>query len=297
MNDRPPPSPPDVQLVTFDAIMPAAIAARAEQAGVARAALDPLTLLVLSLLAGAFVSFGAIAATTMGAGAGNMPFGVVRLLIGIVFCTGLIMVVIGGAELFTGNNLIVIAWASGRVKTTDVLFNWVVVYLGNVAGSIVTAALMFYTTQYTFDSGSVGLVALNTANAKSSFAFIPALTLGIMCNVLVCLAVWMCYSARTNVDRILTLVPPVAAFAMAGFEHCIANAYFIPFGLFVKAGAPESFWAAIGKTPADFPNLTWSNFVFGNMLPVTLGNVIGGSILVAAVYWFVYLRGGSGMRR
>ena len=118
-----------------------------------------------------------------------------------------------------------------------------------------------------------------------------------MCNVLVCLAVWMCYSARTNVDRILTLVPPVAAFAMAGFEHCIANAYFIPFGLFVKAGAPESFWAAIGKTPADFPNLTWSNFVFGNMLPVTLGNVIGGSILVAAVYWFVYLRGGSGMRR
>jgi formate/nitrite transporter len=297
MNDRPPPSPPDVQLVTFDAIMPAAIAARAEDAGVTRAALDPLTLLVLSLLAGAFVSFGAIAATTMGAGAGNMPFGVVRLLIGIVFCTGLIMVVIGGAELFTGNNLIVIAWASGRVKTSDVLFNWVVVYLGNVAGGIVTAALMFYTTQYTFDSGSVGLVALNTANAKSSFAFIPALTLGIMCNVLVCLAVWMCYSARTNVDRILTLVPPVAAFAMAGFEHCIANAYFIPFGLFVKAGAPESFWAAIGKTPADFPDLTWSNFVFGNMLPVTLGNVIGGSILVAAVYWFVYLRGGGGMRR
>jgi formate/nitrite transporter len=297
MNDRPPPSPPDVQLVTFDAIMPPAIAARAEQAGVARAALDPLTLVALSLLAGAFVSFGAIAATTMAAGAGAMPFGVVRLLIGIVFCTGLIMVVIGGAELFTGNNLIVIAWASGRVKTRDVLFNWVVVFLGNVAGGIVTAALMFYTTQYTFDSGSVGLVALNTANAKTSFAFIPALTLGIMCNVLVCLAVWMCYSARTNIDRIVTLVPPVAAFAMAGFEHCIANAYFIPFGLFVKAGAPDSFWAAIGKTPADFPNLTWSNFVFANMLPVTIGNVIGGSILVAAVYWFVYLRHGSHVRR
>jgi len=277
--------------------MPADIAARAEQAGVTRAALDPLTLLVLSLLAGAFVSFGAIAATTMGAGAGNMPFGVVRLLIGIVFCTGLIMVVIGGAELFTGNNLIVIAWASGRVKTSDVLFNWVVVYLGNVAGAIVTAALMFYTTQFTFDSGSVGLVALTTANSKSSLAFIPALTLGIMCNVLVCLAVWMCYSARTNIDRIITLVPPVAAFAMAAFEHCIANAYFIPFGLFVKAGAPESFWTAIGKTSADFPNLTWSNFVFGNMLPVTLGNVIGGSVLVAAVYWFVYLRHGSRVRR
>jgi formate/nitrite transporter len=297
MNDRSPPSPPDVQLVTFDAIMPAAIAARAEEAGVTRAALDPLALLVLSLLAGAFVAFGAVAATTIGAGASALPFGIVRLLTGIVFCTGLIMVVIGGAELFTGNSLIVIAWASGRVKTRDVLFNWVVVYLGNVAGGMATAALMFLTTQYTFDSGSVGLVAITTANAKSSFAFIPALTLGIMCNVLVCLAVWMCYSARTNVDRILTLVPPVAAFVIAGFEHCIANAYFIPLGLFIKAGAPESFWAAIGKTPADFPDLTWTNFLLGNMLPVTLGNVIGGSILVAAVYWFIYLRSGSGMRR
>jgi formate/nitrite transporter len=297
MTDQKPAPQPDVQIVTFDAVMPAAIAARAEQAGVTRAALDPLTLLVLSLLAGAFVAFGAVAATTIGAGAGGLPFGVVRLLTGIVFCTGLIMVVIGGAELFTGNNLIVIAWASGRVKTRDVLFNWVVVYLGNVAGGMATAALMFFTTQYTFDSGSVGLVAVTTANAKSSFAFVPALALGIMCNVLVCLAVWMCYSARTNVDRIFTLVPPVAAFVIAGFEHCIANAYFIPLGLFIKAGAPESFWTSIGKTPADFPNLTWTNFLVGNMLPVTIGNVIGGSILVAAVYWFVYLRHGSQLKR
>jgi len=111
-----------------------------------------------------------------------------------------------------------------------------------------------------------------------------------MCNALVCLAVWMGYSARTNTDRVLTIIPPIAAFVAAGFEHCIANIYFIPMGLFLKAGAPDSFWTLIGKTPADFPALTWQNFFFGNLLPVTLGNIVGGSIMVAAVYWFIYLR-------
>jgi formate/nitrite transporter FocA (FNT family) len=111
-----------------------------------------------------------------------------------------------------------------------------------------------------------------------------------MCNALVCVAVWMCFSARTNIDRVVTVVPPIAAFAAAGFEHSIANMYFIPTGLFIKAGAPDSFWRAIGKTPADYPELTWNNFFLGNLLPVTIGNIIGGSIMVAAVYWFVYLR-------
>ena len=149
---------------------------------------------------------------------------------------------------------------------------------------------MFYTTQYTFGSGAVGLAALTTANAKASLAFVPALTLGIMCNALVCLAVWMCFSARTTIDRILTIIPPISAFVAAGFEHSIANVYFIPMGLFIKAGAPATFWSGIGKTAADFPELTWGNFLVGNLLPVTIGNIIGGSIMVAAVYWFVYLR-------
>ena len=170
------------------------------------------------------------------------------------------------------------------------LFNFL--FSGNFVGAILTAGLMFYTTQYTFGSGTVGLVALNTANAKASLAFIPALTLGIMCNALVCLAVWMCFSARTNIDRVVTAVPPIAAFAAAGFEHCIANVYFIPMGLFIKAGAPDSFWKAVGKTASDFPELTWGNFL-GNLLPVTIGNIIGGSVMIAAVYWFVYLRKAS----
>lgn len=281
-------SPP--QLVTFDAIMPATMAVRAEESGVKRASIDPITLFALSILAGAFISFGAIFATTVSAGAVGMPYGVVRLLIGLVFSTGLIMVVIGGAELFTGSNIIVMAWASGKVTTRALLLNWVISFAGNFVGAIATAVLMFYTTQYTFGGGAVGLTALSTASAKTSLTFIPALTLGIMCNALVCLAVWMCFSARTSIDRVVTVIPPIAAFAAAGFEHCIANIYFIPIGLFIKAGAPDVFWKAIGKTPADFPELTWENFFVGNLIPVTIGNIIGGSIMVAAIYWFIYLR-------
>ena len=278
------------QLVTFDAIMPATMAVRAEESGVKRASIDLTTLIVLSVMAGAFISFGAIFATTVSAGTTGMPYGLVRLLVGLVFSAGLIMVVIAGAELFTGNNMLVMAWASGKVTTRAVLLNWVISFTGNFFGAIATAALMFFTTQYTFGGGAVGLAALNTANAKTSLAFIPALALGIMCNALVCLAVWMSFSARTNIDRVVTVIPPIAAFAAAGFEHCIANIYFISAGLFIKTGAPDSFWKAIGRTAADFPELTWRNFFVGNLLPVTIGNIIGGSIMVAGVYWFVYLR-------
>ncbi len=278
------------QTVTFDAIMPATMALRAESSGVKRASIDPVTLLILSVMAGAFISFGAIFATTVSAGTAGLPYGVVRLLTGAVFSVGLILVVVGGAELFTGNNIIVMAWASGKVKTRALLLNWALAFVGNFAGAFVTAGLMFYTTQYTFGGGAVGLAALSTANAKASLAFVPALTLGIMCNALVCLAVWMCFSARTTIDRIFTIIPPISAFVAAGFEHSIANVYFIPMGLFIKAGAPDSFWSGIGKTAADFPELTWGNFFVGNLLPVTIGNIIGGSVMVAAVYWFVYLR-------
>jgi formate/nitrite transporter len=305
MENRAPDQSP--QIVTFDAIMPADMAARAEEGGVGKASSDVLTLLVLSVLAGAFISLGAIFATTVSAGSiavtsadgasafsAGLPYGLVRLLTGLAFSLGLILVIVGGAELFTGNNMIVMAWASGKVATRALLLNWVVAFAGNFAGAFLTAGLMFYTAQYTFGAGAVGLAALSTANTKAGLAFVPALTLGIMCNALVCLAVWMCYGARTTVDRILTIVPPVTAFVAAGFEHCIANIYFIPMGLFIKAGAPASFWASIGKTATDFPALTWGNFFFGNLLPVTIGNIVGGSVMVAAVYWFVYLRKGSG---
>jgi len=305
MNERP--SLPEIdqspQIIAFDAVMPAAMAVRAEEAGVRRAAMDPITVFVLSVLAGAFISFGAAFSTTVGAGivvmtaqdgaavySGALPYGLVRLFVGASFSIGLILVVVAGAELFTGNNLIVMAWASGRVKARAVLANWVIAFTGNAVGCLATAALMFVSTQYTFAGGAVGLNALAIANAKAALPFVPALTLGIMCNALVCLTVWMCFGARTTIDRVITIVPPITAFVTTGFEHSIANIYFIPLALFIKSNAPASFWASLGKTPADFPAVTWDNFLIGNLLPVTIGNIIGGSLMVGAVYWFVYLR-------
>jgi len=288
--------------VTVDALLPPAMAARAEQIGMKKATTNVVSLFVLALLAGAFISLGAVFATTIGAGSmtvndaegakvfsAGLPYGVVRLLSGVVFSLGLILVIVGGAELFTGNNLIVMAWASGKVRTRDLIRNWAIVYAGNFVGSFATAMLMFLTTQYTFGGGSVGLAALSTANAKAGLGFVPALALGIMCNALVCLAVWLTFSARTTTDKILAIVPPITAFVAAGFEHSIANMYFIPIGLFIQSGASDSFWTTIGKTATDFPNLTWQNFI-NNLIPVTIGNIIGGVLLVGVVYWFVYLR-------
>jgi formate transporter len=291
------------QLVTFDPLLPAAVAARAEQGGVKKASTDILTLLVLAVLAGAFISFGAVFATTVGAGSisiadqngavqlsTNLPYGVTKLLVGLSFSVGLILVMVGGAELFTGNTMIVMAWANRKVSTRHLLLNWVVVFAGNFVGAFLTAVLMFYSTQYTFGGGAVGLSALYTAHSKAALDFVPAVALGILCNALVCLAVWMCYGARTTLEKIFVIVPPVSAFIAAGFEHSIANMYYLSVALFIKAGAPASFWTSIHKTPADFPALTWENFLIGNLVPVTIGNIIGGSIMVAAVYWFVYLR-------
>ena len=278
------------QAISFDTILPSAMAQRAEAGGVARAAMDPLAVFVLSVLAGAFISFGAVFATTVGAGAADLPYGVMRFLTGLVFCLGLILVVVGGAELFTGNNMLVMAWASGKVTTRAVLANWGIAFAGNFVGALAMAAIMFVSTQYTFGGGSVGLNALAIAHGKVSLAPVPAFTLGILCNALVCLAVWMCYGARTTIDRVVTVIPPMSGFVAAGFEHSIANIYFIPFALLIKAAAPGAFWAAIGKSPADYPMLTWDNFLFANLVPVTAGNIVGGSFMVAAVYWFVYLR-------
>jgi formate transporter FocA len=281
----------DNRTATLDALLPADMAVKAEQIGVRKAHLNPTSMFVLAILAGAFIALGAVFATTVSAGAGDkLTYGVTRLLSGLVFTLGLILVIIGGAELFTGNNLIVMAWASRKVSTGLLLKNWLIVYLGNFVGALGTAVLVYLGGQYAFGGGAVGAAALATANAKVGLTFVQALTLGILCNALVCLAVWLTFSARTTTDRLLAIIPPIAAFVAAGFEHSIANMYFIPIGLFIKAGAPDTFWTAIGKTAADFANLTWGNFILKNLLPVTLGNIIGGTLLVGAVYWFVYLR-------
>ena len=273
----------------FDALVPAEMAAKAESIGIKKAGMDSLTMFALAILAGAFIAMGAIFSTTSVAGmAGVAPYGIIRLVAGLTFTLGLILVVVAGAELFTGNNLIAMAWAGGKVSTGSLLRNWVIVYLGNFVGSIATAYLMFLGKQYTFGSGAIGIAALNTANTKSGYDFVQAFVLGIFCNALVCLAVWLCFSARSTTDKILSIIPPIAAFVAAGFEHSIANMYFIPVGLFIKT---DSAWlTSLGDKAPKIANLTWGNFFVNNLIPVTLGNIVGGALMVGLVYWFVYLR-------
>jgi len=281
-----------VRTFSFDALLPAEMAEMAEKSGVRKANLDLASSFTLAVLAGAFIALGALFSTTVVAGAsGGLTYGVTRLLAGAVFSLGLILVVVGGAELFTGNNLIVMAWASRRVSTGLLLRNWLVVYVGNFVGAVGTAILVYLGGQHLFGDGAVGAAALATANTKTGLGFVQAVALGTLCNTLVCLAVWLALSARSVADKVLAIVPPTAAFVAASFEHSIANMYFIPTGLFIKAGAPESFWTAIGRTAADYPHLTLERFVVGNLVPVTIGNIIGGAVLVGIVYWFVYLRG------
>ena len=261
----------------LDALLPPEMAARAEELGVKKAGMPPASVFVLAVLAGAFIALGAIFATTVTAGSDNqLPYGVVRLLAGLVFSVGLILVVVGGAELFTGNNLIVMAWASRKIRTAQLLKNWGIVYAGNLVGSVGVAGLVYLSGHYTFGSGSVGKTALAIANAKVNLGFLQAVALGVLCNVLVCLAVWLSYSGRTSTDKVLVVVLPIAAFVAAGFEHSVANMYFVPVALLVKAGAPDSFWESIGQMPSDYPDLTVGHFLVNNLLPVTIGNILGG---------------------
>jgi formate/nitrite transporter len=262
------------------------MARRAEEIGAAKVAMDRGRLLALAVLAGAFIAFGGIFSTVALTGAAGAPWGAIRVLAGIVFSVGLILVVVGGAELFTGNNLIVMAWAGGRVSTSALLRNWILVYIGNFAGGIGIALLASGARLHEAGGGALGASAFGIAVAKLQLGFVQAVLLGVLCNVLVCLAVWLAYSARSTADRVLAIVPPIAAFVAAGFEHSVANMYFVPFALLVTLFDP-GFATVRGL---DVHALTWGGFVSRNLLPVTLGNVIGGALLVGGVYWFVYLR-------
>ena len=275
----------------FDALLPAEMAMRAETIGVAKAKLNAVSTVALAVLAGAFIALGAGFATVVASGAaGVLPTGVTRVLSGLVFSLGLILVVVGGAELFTGNNLIIMAWASRKLSHAALLRNWTLVYIGNFIGAIGTVVLVFLSGQYMFDGGAIGAAALATARHKVGLGFLQAVVLGILANGLVCLAVWLSFSARTTTDRILAVIFPITAFVAAGFEHSIANMYFVPLGILIRTRAPASFWSAIDGAPAQYQAVSWPNFLVDNLLPVTIGNIIGGVVLVGATYWFVYLR-------
>ncbi len=275
---------------SLDALPPPAVARKAEEVGCAKAALGALDTFVLAGLAGAFIALGAVFATTTLAGSTALPYGVARLLAGLVFSLGLVLVVLAGAELFTGNNLVVMAWASRRVSTAALLRNWALVYVGNFAGALATVGILFAGRHYTFGHGQVGETALQIGITKTGLGFGQAVALGVLCNALVCLAVWLAYGAHSTTDRILAVILPIAAFVAAGFEHSVANMAFIPYALLVKSDG--GFVGGLAARP-DLADLTWERFLAHNLLPVTIGNVVGGAVLVGLVYWLVYLRPGK----
>ena len=274
--------------INIPAILPADMARACEAAGAVKVERDPLTLIVLGVLAGAFIAFGAIFMTVVLTDAGGLPWGVGRLLAGLVFALGLILVIVGGAELFTGDALMVVSCASRRITLGPLLRAWLFVYIGNIGGAVGTAALVFLAGHHGFDGGAVGKTALAIASAKAALPTVQLFFLAVLCNVLVCLAVWMSFAARSTTDKVVVIVPPIAAFVAAGFEHSIANLYLLPYALMIKAWAGPEFWAAVGQDAVGSA-LTVSG-VLHNVAVSTIGNLVGGSLMVGAVYWFVYLR-------
>jgi formate/nitrite transporter len=270
---------------TTEDYSPPEVAQKAEVVGVTKGTRDILSTILLGILAGVFIGLGAMFCTLVTTDSG-LGFGLTKLLGGLAFCLGLILVVVAGAELFTGNCLIMMSWMSGRTSFAKLLRNWGLVYFANLLGALSLVGLMFYTYQWAFNGYGVGANALLIANAKVNLSFGSALARGILCNALVCLAIWLCYSARTVTGKILSILFPITAFVAAGFEHSIANMYFIPMGILL-ANQPAVLEAA-GVAASGVTNLTWAGFV-GNLVPVTIGNIIGGGILVGAVYWLAYL--------
>ncbi|MGK4476289.1 formate transporter FocA [Aeromonas molluscorum] len=274
----------------FDCLKPEAIAALAEDITYAKATKPAYKVIPLAITAGAFIALAFIFYITVTTGAGDMAWGMGKLIGGLCFSMGLILCVLLGAELFTSTTLTLVAKAAGRISWAQLFKNWGLVYFGNLIGGLLMVALIVISAQYTADNGQWGLNALNVAQHKLHHSFFEAVALGILCNLMVCLAVWMSFGARSATDKVMVMLLPVAMFVASGFEHSIANMFMIPVGIAIHALASPEFWQAIGQNPAQYADLTVSNFVFHNLIPVTIGNIIGGGVMVGLTYWFIFRR-------
>lgn len=274
----------------FDALMPAEMAHKAEEMGVNKATKDPVQSFYLAITAGVFISIAFVFYTTVTTGAGEMPYGMAKLIGGLAFSLGLILVVICGGELFTSSVLTTVARASGRITTPQLLRNWVAVYLGNMVGAFFFVVMIWLAQQHMTGNGAWGINAMKIAQYKLHHSFGQAVALGVLCNLMVCLAVWMTFSCRSATDKILVMLLPIAMFVASGFEHSIANMFMIPMGIVISNFAGPEFWIATEHVPAEFADLTMSHFIFNNLIPVTLGNIIGGGFLVGMTYWVLHRR-------
>ena len=263
---------------------PDQIAEAIQTSGINKTHQDSSRLLILGLLAGAYVGFGAQIATTVAIDAAQyVGLGISKIIIGTVFSVGLMLVILGGAELFTGNCLILLSVLGGRVKLSELLRNWSLVYFGNFLGSVILAYIIFNAGLYTMGSNALGATAINIANSKVNLTFTQAFYRGIACNWLVCLAVWMAASAENTSGKILACIFPIMAFVGSGFEHSVANMFFVPMGILLR-DVP----GLITQVGLDMSNLNWIGFILKNLLPVTLGNIVGGCFFVSTLYAYVY---------
>ncbi len=277
----------------FDALLPAAMAQKAEDVGVAKATKHPRVSFMLAVMSGAFIGIAFIFYTVVTTGNGDMGWGANKMLGGLAFSLGLMLVVVNGGELFTSTVLSVVAKASKKITWGQLAKNWILVYVGNFVGAMLLVLIMLAAKHYEPANGQLGISYMSIAQHKLHHTFLQAVALGTMCNVMVCLGVWMTFSARTVTDKLLAVTLPVAMFVAAGFEHCVANMFMIPMGILTKGSVGPEFWETAGRNAADFADLTWAHFFMNNLLPVTIGNIIGGGILVGLCYWFIYLRPSS----
>lgn len=267
------------EIFGFDAFSPTEIAVQVEKIGVVKVRLPLISMLMLSILAGAFIGLGALYFVLVKSDP-SLGFAARQVLGGVVFSLGLLLVIVAGAELFTGNNLPVMAWADGKISTLELLRNWAIVCIGNFIGAAGLALLVFLSRHPEMNNGVIGQQYLEIAAAKVTMPFWTAFFKGVLCNVLVCMAVWMALAGRSVIDKAVAIVFPISAFVAAGFEHSVANMYLIPLAMLLET---------FGKTGTATHTITWFDF-FGSLVPVILGNMIGGSVLVGLVYHVIYRR-------
>lgn len=265
----------------FDSFSPKQIAEKVDSIGVTKARLPLLSMVMLGILAGAFIGLGGMYFTLVKSDA-SLGFATQQVLGGLTFSLGLILVIVAGAELFTGNNLLAMAWADKKITTGELLKNWVVVCLSNFVGAVGVAALVFLSGHPEMNQGAIALTYAKIAAAKCDMPFWTAFFRGVLCNVLVCMAVWMALAGRSVVDKAVAIVFPISAFVAAGFEHSIANMYFIPLAMMLQSSGTVEVANSVGVIG-----------FLGNLVPVILGNLVGGSVFVGLVYHIIYLRGHS----
>jgi len=270
-------------------ISPEDMAIKAEVLGIAKVSKPLWQSFYLAITAGVFIAIAFVFYTTVTTGSEGMPYGLAKFIGGIAFSLGLILVVVCGGELFTSSTLTVIARANNRISTYQVLKNWLVVYVGNAFGAIFLVLLIWLAQQHLVNNGSWGINAMNIAQHKIHHSFTQAVALGILCNVMVCLAIWMAFACKSVTDKVIVMLLPISMFVASGFEHCIANLFMIPMGILIKTFASAEFWSLTSSSPELFSDLTFANFILNNLIPVTIGNIIGGA-LVGLAYWQIYLR-------